>query len=242
MEFDFESSIDKKKLQESLSEEILKEDADGPKDRVKDIVKFIIKSSKDRKLGGTEHDTLFVLDTAKENAESLLLENKNINVWIEAVQNDQVVNKYLFENFGWSAMSGNRAINKGHATYLAEELNYSEDHQTMLQRYLDHCAEFLGLEELPEIHLIYKRDEDMTTGAYDPQNYQIRALAGGRAFADVLRTIAHELVHHKQNLQNRLVGEIPVVGGEIEDEANAVGGQMIKSFGTQEDNDLIYEL
>jgi Zn-dependent peptidase ImmA (M78 family) len=55
----------------------------------------------------------------------------------------------------------------------------------------------------------------------------------GRSLADFLRTLAHELVHFHQ----RKVGKIELnkqyqdVGGELEDEANAVGGQIIKSYG-----------
>jgi hypothetical protein len=45
-----------------------------------------------------------------------------------------------------------------------------------------------------------------------------------------MRSIAHELVHHKQYEQGRLKVQPPDIGGEIEDEANAKAGQFIKMY------------
>ena len=51
-----------------------------------------------------------------------------------------------------------------------------------------------------------------------------------RALVDVCRSIAHEMVHHKQFEDGRLEVKPPDIGGEIEDEANAKAGQFIKMF------------
>jgi hypothetical protein len=57
-----------------------------------------------------------------------------------------------------------------------------------------------------------------------------------RALVDVMRSIAHELVHHKQWEDGRLNGpKPPDIGGEIEDEANAKAGQFIKMFAKQDE-------
>jgi hypothetical protein len=46
-----------------------------------------------------------------------------------------------------------------------------------------------------------------------------------------MRSIAHEMVHHKQFEDGRLDGpQPPDIGGEIEDEANAKAGQYIKMY------------
>jgi len=58
----------------------------------------------------------------------------------------------------------------------------------------------------------------------------IRINAKNRALVDVMRSIAHEMVHHKQFEQGRLEVKPPDIGGEIEDEANAKAGQYIKMF------------
>jgi hypothetical protein len=60
---------------------------------------------------------------------------------------------------------------------------------------------------------------------------------------DILRSIAHELVHHKQKedgkFKNQSSKGIPEVGGMIEDEANAIAGRLIKKYG--KDNEGLYE-
>jgi hypothetical protein len=53
-----------------------------------------------------------------------------------------------------------------------------------------------------------------------------------------MRSVAHELVHHQQNENGKLKGKISNVGGPIEDEANAVAGELLKKYGI--DNPEIY--
>jgi hypothetical protein len=45
-----------------------------------------------------------------------------------------------------------------------------------------------------------------------------------------MRSLAHELTHHKQFENGRLKVQPPDIGGEIEDEANAKAGQFIKMY------------
>jgi hypothetical protein len=42
------------------------------------------------------------------------------------------------------------------------------------------------------------------TAYYDPQSFEIHVFVDGRHPKDVLRSIAHELIHHRQNLEGRL--------------------------------------
>jgi hypothetical protein len=42
------------------------------------------------------------------------------------------------------------------------------------------------------------------TAYYDPQSLEIHVFIDGRHPKDVLRSIAHELIHHRQNLEDRL--------------------------------------
>jgi len=80
-----------------------------------------------------------------------------------------------------------------------------------------------------------------TTAQYDPNNHHVMVNAKNRHFGDVLRSIAHELVHHKQNVNGELSGPVQDVGGDIEDEANARAGALLKSFAYQEGPERIYE-
>jgi Zn-dependent peptidase ImmA (M78 family) len=90
----------------------------------------------------------------------------------------------------------------------------------------------LGIQKCPTIVLQNGRGELKTTANYDysKKNKIIRINAKNRSLVDVMRSIAHEMVHHKQYEDGRLDVPPPDIGGEIEDEANAKAGQYIKLY------------
>ena len=69
-----------------------------------------------------------------------------------------------------------------------------------------------------------------TTAAYHRGRNIIKVYGKNRALVDILRSIAHELTHLKQDERGELVGMIQDAGGEIEDEANAKAGEIIKLY------------
>lgn len=90
----------------------------------------------------------------------------------------------------------------------------------------------LQLKSTPSIVVQNGRKELKTTANYDytkPEKI-IKVNAKNRMLVDVMRSVAHELVHHKQYEDGRLEVKPPDIGGEIEDEANAKAGQFIKMF------------
>lgn len=103
------------------------------------------------------------------------------------------------------------------------------------------CVE-LKVKTPPIIKIQNSRDGLKTTANYNYSNDEkvIKICAKGRALVDVMRSIAHELTHHKQFEDGRLEKKPPDIGGEIEDEANAKAGQFIKMF-TQKDNSIYDE-
>ena len=90
----------------------------------------------------------------------------------------------------------------------------------------------LQLEKCPTIVLQNGRGELKTTANYDysKENKTIRVNSKNRALVDILRSIAHEMVHHKQFEDGRLKVKPADIGGDIEDEANAKAGQFIKMY------------
>lgn len=94
----------------------------------------------------------------------------------------------------------------------------------------------LGIENLPKMVIQNHRNGLKTTANYDYTKDEkvIKICAKNRALVDVLRSLAHELVHHKQWEDGRLEVRPPDIGGEIEDEANAKAGQYIKMFAKQD--------
>jgi hypothetical protein len=92
----------------------------------------------------------------------------------------------------------------------------------------------LGIEDDIKVALAFERTPDLvTTAYYDVANNMLKVYSKDRAIIDVCRSIAHELVHHKQNLDGRITdsktdGED---GSPIENEANAVAGVIIRKWG-----------
>jgi len=91
----------------------------------------------------------------------------------------------------------------------------------------------LGIDDGIKVALAYERTPDIKTTAYYNLDGFVKIYVKDRAIIDVCRSIAHELVHHKQNLEGRLKdatkdGED---GSDIENEANAVAGVIIRKWG-----------
>jgi hypothetical protein len=81
-----------------------------------------------------------------------------------------------------------------------------------------------------EITIVFlgERVGSMTTGSRTSNN-ELHVLCKGRINRDILRTLAHEWVHeYQRTILNRKHG--PDIGGQNEDEANAISGQVMKKF------------
>ena len=107
-----------------------------------------------------------------------------------------------------------------------------DDKKEKLNSFVKFVKEQLELKTVPTISIQNHRNGLKTTANYDytKENKVVKVCMKNRALVDVMRSIAHELVHHKQFEQGRLNTTPPDIGGEIEDEANAKAGQFIKMF------------
>jgi hypothetical protein len=76
-------------------------------------------------------------------------------------------------------------------------------------------------------------------GKQTPDTGVIRVVVVNRNLADVLRTLAHELVHRKQQLEDRLYSGAGDDGSDIENEANAEAAVIMRKFGKA--NPIIFE-
>jgi hypothetical protein len=109
----------------------------------------------------------------------------------------------------------------------------NDDNKGKLDSFVKFVKEQLEIKTVPTIKIQNNRDGLKTTANYDytKENKIIKVCSKGRALVDVMRSIAHEMVHHKQFEEGRLDGpQPPDIGGEIEDEANAKAGQYIKMY------------
>lgn len=108
----------------------------------------------------------------------------------------------------------------------------NEEQHKIIDTFIKFVSDELKLKKTPPICLQNVRDGIKTTAVYDYSNNQnkIRIYGKNRAIVDILRSIGHEMVHHKQFEDGRLKIKPEDVGGDIEDEANAKSGQYIKMF------------
>lgn len=109
--------------------------------------------------------------------------------------------------------------------------------QEKITEFVKFVKKELGLKKSPTIKLLNGRGDLKTTAHYNYSNPEkvIKVNAKNRHMVDVMRSIAHEMVHHKQWEDGKLDGpKPPDIGGEIEDEANAKAGQFIKIFSKQD--------
>lgn len=115
----------------------------------------------------------------------------------------------------------------------------------IFKAFIQYCVNELNIKSDITLFLLAKKNEfNITTGGFDRNTNDIMARVEGRALIDVLRTIAHELVHLQQKELGKFDDDTIVqdIGGEIEDEANAVAGQLIKKFSKDTDSKFIYSI
>jgi hypothetical protein len=114
----------------------------------------------------------------------------------------------------------------------------TDEKKEILDKFVLFVKEQLELKTVPTVKIQNHRDGLKTTANYDytKENKIIKICAKNRALVDVCRSIAHEMVHHKQFEQGRLKVQPPDIGGEIEDEANAKAGQFIKMYAKEDPN------
>lgn len=127
-------------------------------------------------------------------------------------------------------------------TYLKEEetLNEEMSHkefQGHLKKFIDFTVEKLNIKDVPELEYRIGSDENgdqPSFGGYAPSSKKIVVMSKNRHPMDIFRTVAHELVHHKQNEDGKLGKDIAkegATGSPIEDEANYMAGRVMRWFG-----------
>ena len=105
----------------------------------------------------------------------------------------------------------------------------------LMSKFIDFVISYLDITTPLHINLTRDRTDITTTAYYDPMNMYTRIYIKDRAIMDVMRSLAHEMVHHKQNERGDLTGTEAdgADGSPLENEANSVAGEIIRVFGKQ---------
>ena len=123
------------------------------------------------------------------------------------------------------------------------EINKSQDMLRkkvgILKQGFDIICQDLQFTEIPKLHLINDLNytsQNKSFAAYAPATKEVYCVIAGRNTADCMRSIAHELMHHKQNLEYRLYNGAGEDGTDIENEANAYAGKIMRKLGREIEN------
>jgi len=131
-----------------------------------------------------------------------------------------------------------KAIDSYNMSKLKDKLNegISESKSQSIQHFVEFATKRLKLKETPKVALIDGREFANTKsslGGYNPQSKEIFVSTEGRLTADILRTLAHEMVHRKQD-ELGLVRNVEADGKDgspIENQAHAVAGILMREYG-----------
>jgi hypothetical protein len=112
----------------------------------------------------------------------------------------------------------------------------TDDLNTSIKKFAKYCSQELGIENMPRIRL--KKDPEWsqrnaTFGRYIPEENTLILSVANRHPMDIMRTLAHELIHHRQDEIEPMPVHAGETGSEWENEANARAGVLMRGYGEQ---------
>lgn len=110
--------------------------------------------------------------------------------------------------------------------------NRQVDFMDMMEKFLPICMKELDLKVLPKFKLVKTVNDDHqpTFGKFENEEVLITIGLANRHPLDVLRTLAHELVHFKQDTKHMLNDKSGETGSPEENQAHAVAGVIMRHF------------
>lgn len=117
---------------------------------------------------------------------------------------------------------------KGKSTNVLFNLGLTEElKKESLKDFAKFCMNYLELESKPKIKITNKK-LDKTFGFFNTETETLTVSASNRHTVDVMRTLAHELVHLKQQERGDVLDGSD--GSESENEANSIAGVIMRKW------------
>lgn len=116
--------------------------------------------------------------------------------------------------------------------YFEPGLSLDGDKKHLIKKFINFCIDELEIEGEFKAYIVDDRKKHgiVTTAFYRDNKKELVVYGKNRMLGDIMRSIAHELTHKRQYEEDRVQHPVQDVGGEIEDEANAKAGAIIKKF------------
>jgi hypothetical protein len=110
-----------------------------------------------------------------------------------------------------------------------------QDFIKMFEKFLPLAMQHLELDSLPKMEFEGSIGdvEQPTFGRYSVGDRVLEVALNNRHPNDILRTIAHELTHYKQDIVDELGDDSGTTGSPHENEANAMAGIIMRHFNKQ---------
>lgn len=148
--------------------------------------------------------------------------------------------EYSIENLAFKVLRNMGEIDKLRSMVTTAydknlSLNEMTDHKYhSIQDFIRYAVDRLELDTTPVINFIddtAQSVEEASLGGFNFVTKEISVSTNKRLTADILRTIAHEMVHFKQDAENALTEEDGETGSEVENEANSIAGILLRDYG-----------
>ena len=210
------------------------------------IVKDIIKHSAFESLGANQAQAslggialgvakIFENKEGEEEFDTKKFVPKFIEKTLEIMQNYKLSDEQLIQTIARYKKEGTKNQSMANASDLMKE-DLSESKHQSIQNFVEFATKRLKLKESPNVTLVGGREfaEVKTSlGGYNPDDKSIYVATEGRLTADILRTLAHEMVHRKQDELGlvRNAEKDGADGSPIENQAHAVAGILMREYG-----------
>ena len=100
----------------------------------------------------------------------------------------------------------------------------NEQMQTLLSQFYGYAKDRLGFEKDASINFVVDEENSKnplgTTAHYNPDSMEVTVYTSGRHPKDILRSVAHELVHHRQNCQGKMDNTGPTTPGYAQNDSH----------------------
>jgi hypothetical protein len=102
----------------------------------------------------------------------------------------------------------------------------------MFKKFLPLAMEVLEVDSLPKMHFAPELNtgDQPSFGMYVPDKNILAVALVNRHPVDILRTVAHELVHFKQNMNGELTPDSGETGSPHENQAHEIAGVIMRNF------------
>jgi len=142
--------------------------------------------------------------------------------------------KALQKEFPQVQFSAHHVSPEGQTKQIEEGVD-PEQKETFIEifsKFLPVAVKTLGLKSLPKFEFLdnLNHSEQPSFGMYVNEEDTMYVALANRHPNDILRTLAHELVHYKQDVEHQLNPDSGVTGSPEENEANAMAGVVMRHF------------